>query len=151
MRGQVLGVDRASAEGQIAGADGERYTFRPEDWSDRVGPAIGAAVDFQVDGTRALKIYHIPPVAPSGHRSPAQVETNGRNRYVAALLAFAIGTLGVHRFYTGRTGSGVVMLVASMSVIGLFVTVPWALVDMIRYLTMSDADFAARYPCRIAG
>lgn len=68
-----------------------------------------------------------------------------RNKYIAAVLAFVLGTLGIHRFYLGRTGSGIAMLVMSITVIGLLVTGPWAFVDMIRYLIMSDRDFAARY------
>ena len=31
MRGQVLGVDRQTGEGQISGEDGHRYVFRPDD------------------------------------------------------------------------------------------------------------------------
>jgi hypothetical protein len=33
-------------------------------------------------------------------------------------------------------------------VIGLLATVPWALIDMIRYLIMSDREFAERYARR---
>jgi TM2 domain-containing membrane protein YozV len=69
-----------------------------------------------------------------------------RNKYVAALIAFLIGTLGIHRFYLGRIGSGIVMLVLSITLVGLAITIPWAFIDMIRYLMMSDEDFATRYP-----
>ena len=65
---------------------------------------------------------------------------------LAALIAFLIGTLGIHRFYLGRIGSGIVMLVLSITLVGLAITIPWAFVDMIRYLMMSDEEFAARYP-----
>ena len=38
------------------------------------------------------------------------------------------------------------MLVLTCTVVGLLLTVPWALIDMIRYLAMSDREFASRYP-----
>ena len=41
MRGQVLGVDPRSGEGLVAGQDGQRYRFAPEDWAHRGEPAIG--------------------------------------------------------------------------------------------------------------
>jgi TM2 domain-containing membrane protein YozV len=65
------------------------------------------------------------------------------------LLAFFIGTLGIHRFYLGRTGSGIVMLILSITLVGLLVTAPWALIDMVRYLVMSDEEFAARYQRKV--
>jgi hypothetical protein len=37
------------------------------------------------------------------------------------------------------------MLVLSCTIVGLLISAPWALVDMIRYLFMSDREFAARY------
>jgi hypothetical protein len=37
------------------------------------------------------------------------------------------------------------MVVQSCTVIGLLATIPWAIIDMIRYLVMSDREFAARY------
>ena len=37
------------------------------------------------------------------------------------------------------------MLLLSLSMLGLILTGPWALIDTIRYLMMSDQEFAARY------
>jgi TM2 domain-containing membrane protein YozV len=144
MRGQVLGVDLKSGDGQIAGDDGLRYAFQPGDWSDRAGPSIGALIDFEAEGQRARRIYRLPGSQPP----PALLQPqrlNDRNKYVAALLAFFLGLLGVHRFYLGRTGSGLVMLLLSITVVGMAVTGIWAFVDMLRYLFMSDDEFALRY------
>jgi TM2 domain-containing membrane protein YozV len=147
MRGQVLGVDTRTGEGLVAGDDGNRYRFTPEDWAQRGEPAIGIKVDFEANGERALSVFPMPDAA--GHRPvavpPAAAPANDRNKIVAAVLAFFLGTLGVHRFYLGRTGSGIAMLVLSITVIGLLVTGPWALIDMVRYLVMSDDEFASRY------
>ena len=148
MRGQVLGVDPRTGEGIVAGQDGQRYRFAPEDWAHRGEPAIGIEVDFEAANDRALSVFPMP-TAPGPRRAvppAAAVPANDRNKYVAAVMAFVIGTLGIHRFYLGRTGSRIVMLVLSITVIGLVISAPWALIDMIRYLMMSDEEFAARYP-----
>ncbi|HEX4695951.1 TM2 domain-containing protein [Sphingomonas sp.] len=146
MRGQVLGVDVTTGDGQISGDDGQRYVFKPDDWNDRVGPSVGALIDFDLDGRNARRIYR----QPGSHAvAPAAVRTD-RNKVVAALLAFFLGVFGVHRFYLGRIGSGVVMLILTCTVVGVLVTSIWAFVDFIRYLVMSDAEFNARYQQRIA-
>jgi TM2 domain-containing membrane protein YozV len=158
MRGHVLGVDTRTGDGMITGEDGKRYSFRPPDWAHRGEPAIGLYVDFEATESRALSIFPVPnaPNAPatiptgaySPPPAPAYQSGNDRNKLVAALLAFFIGPLGVHRFYLGRIGSGIAMLVLSCTVIGLAVTIPWAIIDMIRYLVMSDREFAERYARR---
>lgn len=150
MRGQVLGVVSRTGEGLVAGDDGRRYRFTPEDWAQRGEPAIGIKVDFESDGDRALSVFPMPdahgarPVAIAS--ASTRVAANDRNKFVAALLAFFLGPLALHRFYLGRTSSAIVMLVMSFTVIGLLVTWPWSLIDTIRYLMMSDRAFAARYP-----
>jgi len=50
---------------------------------------------------------------------------------VALLLAIFLGTLGIHRFYVGKTGSAIAMLILSITIVGLLVTWIWALVDII--------------------
>lgn len=151
MRGQILGVDARTGDGLLAGEDGRRYTFRPEDWAERGEPAIGLQVDFEAADRRALNIFPLPDARADALpvTAPAAAPLdNGRNRLVAALLAFLIGALGIHRFYLGRNGSGVAMLLLTLSVLGIAVSAPWALIDAVRYLLMSDAEFAARYPRR---
>ena len=146
MRGQVLGVDPDSRRGQIAGGDGVRYAFRPEDWSDLADPSIGAEVDFETDDRQALNVFRVPDATPTAAGRVAVVPVTDRNRLVAALLAFFFGTLGLHRFYLGRNGSAIAMLVLSITVVGLVISAPWSLVDTIRYLMMSEEEFATRYP-----
>lgn len=146
MRGQVLGLDTRSGHGLLAGDDGRRYTFLPADWTQRGEPVIGQTVDFETEDGRALNIFPLTTPAAIAQPAPAPVPANDRNKYVAALLAFFIGTLGIHRFYLGRTASGVVMLVLTLTVVGLLFTGLWALVDAVRLLMMSDAEFAGRYP-----
>ena len=146
MRGQVLGVDLRTGDGMVAGDDGRRYSFRPADWAARGEPAVGMVVDFETVESRALSIFPVPGTMPAPVAAPGQVaEPNDRNKYVAAILAFFVGPLGIHRFYLGRIGTGIVMLVLSCTIVGLLVSAPWALIDTIRYLIMSDREFAERY------
>ena len=148
MRGQVLGVDTRTGDGIVTGEDGRRYSFKPLDWAARGEPAVGMEVDFETHESRALSIFPVPGASPppvataAGRPAPAD---DDRNKYIAALIAFLVGPLGIHRFYLGRTGSGIAMILLSCTVVGLLATIPWAFVDMIRYLVMSDREFARRY------
>lgn len=74
-------------------------------------------------------------------------KVSNKSRLVTFLLAFFLGGFGVHRFYVGKTGSGIAMLLLTLSVFGVCVTMVWALVDWIVVLcgTFRDAD-----GCRIA-
>ena len=58
---------------------------------------------------------------------------------VAVLLAFFLGTLGVHNFYLGYTTKGIIQLVLTITVIGIFVSGPWALIDFIMLLMRSGS------------
>lgn len=58
----------------------------------------------------------------------------------AFLLAFFIGVLGIHRFYVGKTWSGIAMVVLSLTLVGLIVTGLWALIDWIMIVTGNFRD-----------
>ena len=61
--------------------------------------------------------------------SPA-IAGEGKSQIIAAILAFAIGGLGIHRFYLGYTWQGVVQLL-TLGGCGI-----WALIDLIRICTV---------------
>lgn len=147
MRGRVLGVDARTGDGLVSGDDGRRYRFGPADWAARGEPVVGADVDFEIDRDRALSLFPLPSTgglpAAAAHAPP--VRRSDRSKLAAALLAFLFGSLGLHRFYLGRTGSGLAMLILTITVVGLAISLPWALVDTVRLLVMGRRDFDRRY------
>ncbi|MBQ8939006.1 MAG: NINE protein [Paludibacteraceae bacterium] len=64
-----------------------------------------------------------------------------KNRYVAAILAFFLGGLGIHKFYLGKNVQGIIYLVFCWTYIPAII----AFVEGIMYLTMGDAKFNAEY------
>lgn len=57
-----------------------------------------------------------------------------KNRTVALLLCLFVGTLGIHRFYVGKVGTGVLWLLT-----GGLCGIGW-IVDLIMIITGSFAD-----------
>jgi TM2 domain-containing membrane protein YozV len=57
--------------------------------------------------------------------------SSGKSALAALLLAFFLGPFGVHRFYVGKTGTGLAMLLISLTIVGLIITGIWSLVDII--------------------
>ncbi len=60
---------------------------------------------------------------------------NGKSIWVYLVLAWLLGVVGVHRFYVGKNGSAIAMLI--MGTVGWLLIIPgivsavWALVDII--------------------
>ncbi|MCL6456860.1 MAG: TM2 domain-containing protein [Gorillibacterium sp.] len=59
----------------------------------------------------------------------SEVKNQGKNMVVAYVLWYFLGVVGGHRFYMGKTGSAVVQLILSITVVGLIVTLIWWIVD----------------------
>jgi hypothetical protein len=64
-----------------------------------------------------------------------------KSRIVAALLAFFLGWIGVHKFYLGQTAMGVVYLLFSWTFIPMLIS--W--IEAIVYLLSSKRAFAVKY------
>ena len=67
-----------------------------------------------------------------------------KKRLLVFLLALLFGPFGVHRFYVGKTGTAVAMLVISLTLIGIVVTGVWATVDWIIILFGEFTDNGGR-------
>lgn len=139
MKGQVLDFSVQTNSGIISGDDQQRYHFNGAEWRDHRIPAKGISVDFDVDGVgNATSIYTL---ASSIQLSQLGHQVGEKNRIIAIILAFFLGGLGVHKFYLGRIGWGVVYLLFFWTFIPSIV----AFIEFIIYLCMSDEEFARKY------
>ena len=148
MKGQVLDYSVQTNSGVISGADGSQYTFEGSEWKGDITPSRGMSVDFNVQDGKALTVYQALGAAGSGATAGA------KSKVTAGLLAIFLGGLGIHKFYLGYTGSGLVYLL--VNTIGWVVTIFLAglpnialgiiaLIEGIIYLTKSDDDFEQTY------
>lgn len=76
-----------------------------------------------------------------------QMEDGMKNKVAAGVLGIVLGGFGVHKFYLGQVGRGILYLVFCWTGIPAIV----GLVEGIIILTMSDAQFDARYNHNDAG
>jgi TM2 domain-containing membrane protein YozV len=141
VRGRVLGYDHATGAGLISGDDGERYRFGPADVEGgayAVRP--GREVDFlPAGGGAARSVFGIPWAGAAGEK----------NRFIAALLAFFLGSLGVHKFYLNRNQAGWLMLI--FGTVGWIAVIPGlaiaiiAFIEFVLYLIKDDETFFRDY------
>jgi len=63
-------------------------------------------------------------------------ETSSKKRTVALVLCFFLGVIGIHRFYVGKTGTGIAQIL-TLGGLGI-----WTLIDLIMILvgSFTDAD-----------
>ena len=90
-------------------------------------------------------MFPLRSMVPGTSRVASQGVGGTKNRMTAALLALFLGGFGIHQFYLGNSGKGVLYLILTLTIIGALVTAVLALIDFITYLTKSDEEFNQLY------
>lgn len=145
MKGQILDYNIQSNSGTISGSDGGRYIFSGAEWKGNGPPTRGMQVDFEYEGNQAKGVY----TALMG-----TVGSSTKSKTAAGLLGIFLGGLGIHKFYLGFTGPGLVYLLTNT--VGWVITwillgIPnivlgiMAFIEGIIYLTKSDEEFEQIY------
>ncbi|MCZ2203761.1 TM2 domain-containing protein [Bartonella sp. A05] len=126
MRGIIISQDQGSY--LVSGEDGKRYQFATWDWLGKRSPRIGDTVDFVCEGGAANSVF--PLLKPHSEQV----------KMMLALICWFAGVFGVHRFMVGKIWTGILMLVLSLTLVGLVVTGIWAIVDFIIILAGRFTD-----------
>lgn len=140
MKGKVLGFDLQKNTGVISGDDNHRYDFNISEWQSEKSPMPNQIVDFVISENNATAIY----------LDAKSIVSDGKSKIAAALLAFFLGGLGIHKFYLGCNTAGIIMLVLFLGgfiLFGIpsFIIAIISFIEFILYIIKSDADFQNIY------
>jgi|SRR3954469_24107500 TM2 domain-containing membrane protein YozV/ribosomal protein L40E len=69
------------------------------------------------------------------------VAPNGRSKWLAGVFALVLGGLGVHKFYLGEVGWGILYLIFCWT----FVPAVVGFIEGIMLFAMTDREFAEKY------
>lgn len=78
--------------------------------------------------------------APQRKRAESTVSESEKSKVTAGVLALLLGGFGIHKFYTGAWGWGIVYIVFCWTYVPALV----ALGEGIRYLVLSKEEFARK-------
>jgi len=156
MKGRVLSFSVQTGSGEISGDDGNRYGFAGEAWQEEQPPLRGMNVDFTVtaEGQAAgiyLDLDHPPSMSGAGvgpqQPQPAARRPGSKDRIVAGVLGILLGSLGIHKFYLGYAGPGILVLLITLLTCGIatIITYPIGIIEGIIYLIKSDEEFDEIY------
>lgn len=84
-------------------------------------------------------VYVQQPVNPERANWPV------KSKIVAGILALLLGGIGVHKFYLGQTGKGVLYILFCWTCIPALI----AFIEGIMILCSNDENFQVKYKCRI--
>jgi len=86
-----------------------------------------------------------PTVIIQQQASPVDPSWPIKSRTTAGILAIFLGGLGIHKFYLGKTGLGILYLIFCWTTIPAFI----GLIEGIIYLTSNDHNFQMKHKVRL--
>jgi len=101
----------------------------------------GEAVNVQVPQYTAPQAPQTPQYQAPKMYTPNGVPTTNKSKTTAGVLGILLGGLGVHKFYLGKIGQGILYLVFCWTYIPAIAGV----VEGIIYLTSTDENFYNKY------
>lgn len=133
----MLGIDAISKQVAVRSADGSRRYFSPDEWKGSFPVQPGMRVDYDVGAdSLARNVFPIDKNLSQANSSKAP-----KTKTAATLMAFFLGGLGLHKFYLGAWGWGVIYLVFCWTYIPLL----FAIIETVRYITLSEDEFQEKY------
>jgi TM2 domain-containing membrane protein YozV/endogenous inhibitor of DNA gyrase (YacG/DUF329 family) len=116
--------------------------------AQRPCPTCGRQVDATAArcpncGETLIPVNVSPTQNPFLHPNYASM-TPSKSKVTAGLLGIFLGGLGVHHFYLGNTGLGILYLLFSWTFIPLVV----GFIEGIVFIATNDADWIRRHPPR---
>lgn len=100
----------------------------------------------EVEKEVVTRVEYVQATPPSQPQYQPQYQASyrpskGKSKGTAALLAFLLGDLGIHKFYLGKGGQGILYLLFCWTFI------PWilAIFDFFILICMSENEFDQKY------
>ncbi len=107
----------------------------------------GATINQNADKPQAQPqekiVYVREPAAASAN--PERSNWPIKNKIVAAVLAILLGGIGVHKFYLGQTGKGILYILFCWTYIPAIIGV----IEGVIMLCSNDENFQIKYKCRL--
>jgi len=114
--------------------------LRVAEEAKRSSASTGTHVFMNAGGASSSSSSSSAAAAGNGNGNGLQI-IGTKSRVVAALLAFFLGTFGIHKFYLGQTGWGILYILFCWSFIPTLVS----LIEGCLYLLSTERAFALKY------
>jgi TM2 domain-containing membrane protein YozV len=90
---------------------------------------------------QAQQVYQQPPINQQFQQPVYESYVNTKSKTTAGILGILLGGLGVHKFYLGRIGTGILYILFCWTYIPSII----GLIEGITYLTSSEEKFYNKY------
>ncbi len=156
MQGQILVFNEQKEAGVIISADNVRRLFHLRDWQDVMPPEAGMAVEFTLGANgqpQQIQLALPEPLAQPNAPAAVPIAQRPKRKSMLTLFTLFLGGFGAHRFYMGAWGLGLVQLFGLLFIGVLAELLPvmggllylalvlLLVVELVRYILMSDAEF----------